>query len=57
MCMISPDDRYESLAEIIRDIKALSIVSEQPLNDFWNGAIKIAAVAGIIYVLVKLFGD
>jgi hypothetical protein len=55
--MISPDDRYESLAEIIRDIKALSIVSEQPLNHFWNGAIKIAAVAGIIYVLVKLFGD
>lgn len=57
MTTMSPEDRYQSMDELIADIRTLNIVSAQPLNDFWDGAIKIAAVAGIIYVLAKLFGD
>lgn len=58
MTMTSPDDRYPTMSEVIRDIKALSIVSEKdPMSDFWGGVIAIGATVGLIYVLAKLLGD
>jgi|GEM_PF-3411559 len=57
MTMFSPLDRYQNMDELLKDIKSLNIVSSQPLNDFWNGAIKLVAVAGLVYVLAKILGD
>ncbi|HNW89733.1 MAG TPA: serine/threonine-protein kinase [Bacteroidales bacterium] len=55
MTMISPGDRYFSMNEVIKDLRALSIVSEKdPMGDFWGGVIAIGATVGLIYVLAKL---
>jgi len=58
MAMISPSDRYSYMSEVIRDIKALSIVSEKdPMSDFWGGMITIGATVGLFYILTQLLED
>ena len=58
MTMISLTDRYQSMDQVIEDIKALDVISiDNPMNDFWNGIIAIGMTVGLTYMLAKLFGD
>lgn len=54
----SPDDRYQSMEEVMKDISALNEISTtDPMKDFWEGAVKVVAAIGLVYVLAKLLGD
>lgn len=56
MTMMSPEDRYQSMAQVKEAIKLLQVVNiSEPMNNFWEGAAKVAVGAGIIYLLAKLF--
>lgn len=57
MTMMSPDDRYNSMDEVMIEIRKLEIISiKDPMSDFWDGVIVIGTALGIIYVLAKLLG-
>jgi len=55
MTAISPADRYQNISEVIAAIKSLEIVSKKPLNDFWEGALIVAGVIGIVALLAAIF--
>lgn len=56
MSMTSPEDRYRTMDEVIKEIAALNIIStSDPMKDFWDGAIAIGTTIGILYVLSKIF--
>jgi hypothetical protein len=58
MTLMSPDDRYRSMDEVMKDISALNEISTaDPMRDFWEGAIIVGNAIGLIYVLEKLLGD
>lgn len=58
MTMMSPEDRYENMDAVMRDIAALNEISTtEPMKDFWEGVIVVVAAVGIIYLLTKIFGD
>jgi serine/threonine-protein kinase PpkA len=58
MTLISPNDRYKSMDEVMKDISALNEIStDDPMKDFWEGAIIVGTAIGIFYVLEKLLGD
>lgn len=52
----SPAERFQSIDELLADIRSLQIVSaKDPLSDFWNGVFIVAGVVGIVYLLTKIF--
>ena len=54
----SPDDRYQSMEEVMLDIAALNEISiSEPMKDFWEGAIVVGSALGFIHLLVKALGD
>lgn len=57
MTMTSPDDRYQTMDELMRDIKSLNIISQDPMHDFWTGLVVAGAAIAIIVILSKLLGD
>lgn len=58
MTMQSPDDRYNSMAEVMYDMRNLNEISEKdPLREFWEGVAVIGIAAGLLYALAQVFGD
>ena len=57
MTATSPDDRYQSMGEVINAINSLNVVSDEPLNDFWGGALIVAGVVGFLSLLSSLFEE
>lgn len=53
MTAVSPSDRHNSMDEVIQDIRALDMVSNKPLDDFWKAALITAGIAGLVYILSK----
>lgn len=58
MTMISPDDRYQSMLNVMEDIESMRIIStEDPLKDFAKGALVVAGVVGLAMIIASLFDD
>ncbi|MEM7106558.1 MAG: serine/threonine-protein kinase [Bacteroidota bacterium] len=55
MTAISPTDRYQNMSEVIDAIKSLEMVSDKPLNDFWDGALVVVGVIGLVVLLAAIF--
>jgi len=57
MTATSPDDRYQSMGDVINAIRSLDMVSDKPLKDFWEGALIVAGVVGFLSLLSSLFEE
>lgn len=54
----SPDDRYQSMEEVLRDVRSLHIVNEQkPMDDFWEGVLVVGAAVGLIALIAAAFDN
>ncbi|MDP4149346.1 MAG: serine/threonine-protein kinase [Bacteroidota bacterium] len=58
MTALSPDDRYQSMYEVMQAIQTLEIVNtENPMQAFWEGAAKVAITAGLAWLLINALSD
>jgi serine/threonine protein kinase len=56
MTMKCPNDRYQSMDMVKKDIIALDIISiNDPMSDFWDGTVKAGAVIVFAYLLYNIF--
>lgn len=55
MTMMSPSDRYQSMAEVIQAIRSLEIVNvADPMRQFREDAVKVAVGVGLVFLLAKI---
>ncbi len=48
----SPNDRYQSIDNVLRDIRSLHVVNEnKPMDDFWEGLAVVSIFAGLAVIL------
>lgn len=55
MTAISPADRYQNVSEVVAEIRSIEIVSDNPLNDFWESAFIVLGVVGLVVLLAAIF--
>lgn len=58
MTELNPDDRYQSMDEVMIDIKNLKVVNESnPMDSFWKGLAAAGLIIGIAAILKAIMDD